>query len=353
LEILVLILAPLGDTLFTTPALKALRNGYPEARIDVVAWEENKEILDGNRNIDDLIVCRGKGQLLVELQKIREISYDLSIGLSTLGSFLSYLVNARKKIGFKGEELGWIYDFNVPDNRNRHAVEYCLEIIKQVGGIPDPEPVMELNIDFRHKSSMEEKVANLSLSLNKPFLAIHPGGKYFSFKRWPQESFKELVKIIDQKYNIQVALVGGKDDRELARAIIDHDYQYNSDPVDLTGLLQIRETVALLERADLFIGNDSFPMHLAAVAGIPVIGLFGPTNPINFYPYGTEHKIVRSEYSCSPCFSWLGQLKQYLPEILPDWAHKCKGDCMQAIAPQDVAKAMETMLEEVRVTKLI
>ncbi len=352
MEILVLLLAPLGDTLFATPALKALRNGYPDARVDVMVWEENKEILVGNRNIDNLIVCRGKGQLLVELQKIREIPYDLSIGLSTFGSFLSYFVNGLQKTGFKSGELSWLYDFTVPDNRNIHAVEYCLEIVEKVGGIPDNEPVMDLNIQISDKKSLEKKLSNLVFKINKPFLAIHPGGKYFRLKRWPQDSFKELIKIIDRRHNIQVALIGGKADRELARAIIDPNYSYNYNPVDLTGLLKIHETVALLERAEVFVGNDSFPMHLAAVAGIPVIGLFGPTNPCNFYPYGTEYRIIRSGLNCSPCFSWLGDLKQYLPEILPDWAHKCKGNCMQLIRPMEVVEAIETVMKGARTNYL-
>lgn len=346
MKFLVLILAALGDTLFTTPALKALRNSYPDAEIDVIAWEDNKEILAGNDNIDRLIVCKGKGQLITELQYLRETVYDLAIGLSTVGSYISYLVNARKKLGFKGEELGWIYDFNVPDNRRIHAVDYCLEIVKLVGARPDNNPKLEIVTTTEDYRLLQDKLRLAGVSSGLPLVAIHPGGKYFSFKRWPAERFKELIKALDNTYNLEIVIIGGSDDQKLAQEIVDPFYNYNHRPKILAGKLKIKETVALLKNAALFIGNDSAPMHFAAAAGTSVIALIGPTNPANFHPYGTDYKLISAGLACSPCFSWLGELKQYLPEYLPEWATRCKARCMREIQVVDVLQGVETLIKE-------
>ncbi|ACL70469.1 glycosyltransferase family 9 protein [Halothermothrix orenii] len=344
MKILVLILSALGDALFTTPALRALRNGYPDARIDALVWEDNKTILEGNPNLDRLIVSKGKGKLISDVQSLREEVYDLAIGLSNAGSYIAYLVNARKRLGFKGSEIGWMYDFNVPDDRNIHAVDYCLEIVKVAGGKPDINPHLEVAINDEQRRSVAEFMKKKGIITSLPLVAIHPGGKYFSLKRWPVDKFSELVKVLDKMIPLQVVLVGGPDDRELATRIIDPDYNYNRKPVIVAGELSVKETTALLEQVDLFIGNDSAPQHMASAVGVPVVSLFGPTNPANFYPYGTEHIIIRSDLSCSPCFSWLGDLKQYLPEYLPEWVTKCKGKCMEEIEVADVVRAARQLL---------
>ncbi len=344
MKLLVPILAPLGDTLFTTPALKALRNAYPEAEIDVLVWKDNKHILTGNDNIDRLLVCKGKGQLVVEIQELRDQVYDYAIGLSTTGSYISSLVNADKKLGFKGSEMNWIYDYNVPDNRSLHAVEYCLEIVKSIGACPDQTPKLDLSISDNNRRTIVEKLKKRGITPDFPLLAIHPGGKHFSLKRWPEEKFKDLIKVLDRNYDFQVVLIGGKDDRKLSRMILDPYHRYNRDPRLLAGELSIKETGALLEYCRLFIGNDSAPVHMAAAVGTPVVALFGPTNPANFYPYGTRYRIIQSKQSCSPCFSWLGELKQYLPEYLPDWATKCKGSCMENINIDQVIEAVEELV---------
>ncbi|MTI60169.1 MAG: glycosyltransferase family 9 protein [Firmicutes bacterium] len=344
MQILVLILAPLGDTLFTTPALKALRNGYPGARIDVMTYYSTQEILTANSNIDNLIIINGKNQIIPGLKKIRNTGYDLAVGLSNLGSYLNYFVKAHKKIGFKSDELGRFYDFDLPDDRDIHAVDYCLEMVKTVGAIPDNFPRMEIFINGDDHTAVLNKLIASRVNLNLPLILIHPGGKYFTLKRWPAKKFLELIKKIDQKYQSQQILIGGENDRELARQVIDCNYHYKQTPVIFTGELNIKETAALLDRAGLFIGNDSAPQHLAAARQVPVIALFGPSKVANYYPYGTTYKIVQAKLGCCPCFSWLGNLKQYLPEYLPSWASSCEKNCMNSITVADVFQEIESFL---------
>ena len=339
MQILVLIIAPIGDTLFATPALKALRNGYPQADIGVIATTGNIQILLGNKNIDRLITVSNKKEMITKIISLRDKTYDLVIGLSNIGSYASYMVNGRKKTGFKGKELNWIYNYNPPDDRTIHAVDYNLEIVGDVGGIPEKNPVMEIPLTISDYKIIED----LTLDNSTPYIAIHPGGKFFAFKRWPVNKYKFLVKEIDKNMNVSIILLGGREEKQLVNKLIDLDYSYNHFPLNLAGILSLKETAALLDNAVLFIGNDSAPQHIAAAMNTPVISIFGPTNPGNFHPYGTEYKIIRKERSCSPCFYWLGDLKQYLPECIPYWLAEFSVPCLKDIKVADVMAELESM----------
>ncbi len=332
MKIIIPLISPIGDTLFATPALKALRKGYPQAEIEVIASLDNRDILVENNNIDKLIVTHSKAHLLSTLMELRNNNYDLLVALSTAGSYLSYLINARVKLGYKGDDLGWVYNVEVPDNRNMHAADYALEIARVAGGIPDENPTLEYAIaddDY----SLLQKIGGIT---HFPQIAIHPGGKYFTFKRWPTHKFNELIKTIDRELGTQVVLIGGRDEKELAEEIVDVNYNYYHYPLNLIGDLNLQETATLLKMTDFFIGNDSAPQHIAAAMNTPVISLFGPTDPVNFHPYGTEYEIVRCDVDCSPCFFWLGDLKQYIPSCLPSWIRDSGVKCMDNIRVEDV-----------------
>ncbi len=338
MQILVLLIAPIGDTLFATPALKALRNGFPCANIAVLATVDNQEILVGNQNVDRLLIIHTKTELLKQIITLSKTAFDLVIALSHTGSYLSYLFNARKKTGFKGSELNWIYNYNPPDNRNIHAVDYNLALACDIGGIADKNPQMEIPLTAEDYGVLAE----LNLGEDNSLIAIHPGGRFFAYKRWPVEKYRALIKEIDKNINTNIVLLGGDKEKDLNNKVIDIDYSYNHLPFNLAGELSIKKTAALLTKAALFIGNDSAPQHIAAAVKTPVITIFGPTNPDNFYPYGTEYKIVRKEKNCSPCFHWLGGIKQYFPECRPDWLNGFTVPCMEDIKVENVMDKIES-----------
>jgi heptosyltransferase-2/heptosyltransferase-3 len=349
-RILVIAYGPLGDTLFTIPSLKSLRLGYPEAEIDLISSVAGSQFFQGNANIDRIISVDNESQLLRKIIKLREMHYDLGLALSHIGSYLLPFARADKKAGFISDELGFIYDFQLPDQRTIHAIEYCLRIVEAVGG-----EQVEISREYRLsisedviRQTMDKVETKTGLFLEgmseKKLVIIHPGGKYYKLKRWPEERYKQLIKQLDRELTANFIIIGGPEERDMVVNLLDQEYVYNNLILDLVGELTIQETAALLSLADLFIGNDSAPQHISAAVKTPVVSLFGPTDPDNFHPYGVDHKIIRKRVECGPCFSWLGAVTQYLPQYLPGWAAGCDGQCMKQIEVDEVFDTVKAML---------
>lgn len=331
-RILTLHLSPLGDTLFATPALRALRYSFPEAEITAVAWRTNAPLLAGNSNLDRLVSCGGAWEMAQLLRE--EKGFDLVVGLSHLGSWAALLYEGAPRVGFNARHLGRFYYTRVPDRRDVHAVEYCLNVVESVGarrqGIG-----LELALGKEERAFAAELLAAaFGSGLSRaPLVAIHPGGRTFRRKRWPARRFAAVANRLIQEWGARVVLVGGREDIPLGEEIAT---LMRKKPLVAVGRASLKQTAALLEASSLFIGNDSAPQHMAAAVGTPVIGLFGPTDPRNFAPLGPGHRVLRKEWPCSPCFRWLGGFGQY---VHPWLTVGCRGECMLAITVEDVVAA--------------
>jgi len=120
-------------------------------------------------------------------------------------------------------------------------------------------------------------------------------GTNWATKRWPVEKFARLVAPLRQRFGLEVVVAGGPDVEGLANQI--------PDATNLVGKTNLPQLVALLDRADVVIANDSGPMHIAAALGKPLVAIYGPTNPVRTGPYGRMETVVRLDIPCSPCYS--------------------------------------------------
>ena len=335
--IITLQLCALGDTRFGTPAIRALREHYPQAELVAITWKTNQAVLAGNKAVDRIVSVKSTLAAIRALRQLERERVDLAVGLSHGGSALLIFSRAPKKVGFNSQYLGWIYQEDVPDRRNIHAVEYCLNVLAPLG----IEPQGQCKLEFYYTDrDLDAAKSFLGDSHGYPVVAIHPGGRFFPVKRWRTGGFAKVADYLMGTLKAKVVLVGGKDDEELALEIA---AKMKHQPLMAAGRTSLKETAAIISLADLFVGNDSAPQHLAAAVGTPVVALFGPTDPNNFYPWGVPHRIVRCELSCSPCFHWLGSPMQYFPT----WDNPtCQRECMQSISPQDVVDKIDELWQE-------
>lgn len=336
-RILALILSPLGDTLFATPALQALDLAYPDASIAVCCWQSSAALLEHNPHVDELITCKNSLDLPRTLHEFQEQSIDLALGLSHFGSWLLPLVRARFRAGFRSEELGWLYSVPVPDDRQVHAAQYCLNVAGAVGA-PQVPLRLRLWVQPAERAQVGRLLQARGLS-GHLLVGIHPGGHFFRGKRWSTEGFAQVADELMERYDARVVLVGGEDDVELAREIA---RAARHPLVDLTGTLNLRQTAALLQACHLFIGNDSGPMHIAEAVGTPVVAIFGPTNPANFRPLIELSRVVRRDL-CGPCIHWLEAGNLYLHSFRNP---NCNFECIRQVTAADVVAAAEAVLEQ-------
>lgn len=324
-----LCLSPLGDTLFATPAIRAVRQNFPQARIVVLASSIAARVLEGNPLQIEVKVIHDQWELFRSLAEIRKGGYDLAISLSQLGTLFTRYCAARSMADFNS--------INCSDGLS--VVKLCLDVI-QAAGMKIITPCTEFWFldSGRAKATVrvDSLLADYKYDPERPLVAVHCGGHYFIRKRWPLTYFGDLFRILQEQTEAQIVLVGGREDRDIVAQLgVDFPRLLN-----VVGVLKLEETAELLQRSRLFIGNDSGPLHLAAALQVPTIGLFGPTNPRQFYPYNPpRHTFVYQAISCSPCFKFGGSIWQHLPRCTRSY-------CMEALSPGVVAREVVRRLQE-------
>jgi 3-deoxy-D-manno-octulosonic-acid transferase/heptosyltransferase-1 len=316
-NILIIKLSAIGDVVHSLPLLEVLQNNFPNAKIDWVVEEEASEILRNHPAIDRLMISRRKSwqkgffkpkkyvqfyrEILSFLRRLREREYDLLIDLQGLlkSSLWVGLARAKRKIGFTGGREGsrfFLSECPFFVDYNQHALERYLQTADYLGckrklwqgAIPvsaeDKEAVWKLL----------EEVKEKSLNL----VAINPMARWHT-KCWEPDRFAQLADRIQSELNCRVLLTGSATDRPLIKNII---APLKEKPLNLAGQTTLKQLAFLYAQCRLLVSTDTGSMHIAAAMGCPVVALFGPTAPWRTGPYGRNHRIIRAEMSCSPCF---------------------------------------------------
>lgn len=351
-SILVVLLCPLGDTLFATPALRALRRRFPGANITALCWTSNEPLLRYNPHLDHVVACPGGWELAVSPLRMLDRRFDLGVGLSHFGSWVTPFFRARVRVGFQtvaGLRPRAASD-GVPNAagdggagagaagaNGQHAIHYCLRVVEQVGAQPQGLH-MELVAGPGDRWRAAEVLRGHE---DRPLIAFHVGADHFATKRWPAENFARLADMLAGRFGSTIILVGGPDDVPVSRAV--RSLARRAQFVDLTGRLALLETAAVLERVDVFVGNDSGPLHMAEAVGTPVVGLFGPSDPRHFAPLGPRHRVLVGVcHRERRCIRWLNNPLEYLQ------AAECRCQSMRSIPVAAVEAAVAELLERSR-----
>lgn len=353
-KILVVKLADLGDVLTATPALRALRNRYPQAEIDVLLTRHTASALKYFSAVDTLIPSDNfrffalrdalKPTLAAEvwhtLRRIRQKKYDAVVvlhHLTTRAGAAKYAAIARAGrakivVGLRPPgNRGRFFSHSVPDGGFgfRHEIDYWLAVVGLLDAAGDNRE-MTLAV-----SLADEKWAADTLSTiaeNRPLAIIHPGSGGFSTgRRWAAENFAVVADALIER-GLAVALVGTPSDgTDYVRAAMAND------AIDMTGKTTLHQLAALLRRAALFIGGDSGVSHIAAAAGVPMVTVFGPTNAAAWGAHGAKRVVLRAEIPCAPC-AYVGHSVGL--------RHGCAAKtCLKIITPAQVQRAAFALLD--------
>lgn len=293
---LVVRLGSLGDIVHTLPAVHALRGKFPGARIDWLVEKKWRALLAGNPDVNDVILLDRSTWSGVSgcVRELRRRKYDCAIDFQGLykSAALARLSGAPRRIGFAREFLRergarWFYTERVRP-ASGHVVDQNLAIVQSLGA-----EKKEARFPFSIEDEAERAVRlQLEAQNMKTFFVLSPGGGWMS-KCWPAEQYGHLHR----RLTSLPAFAGwrgvvncGPGERKLAEAV----GLVAGDPEPLLLSTDLPQLMALLRRAEFFVGGDSGPLHLAVALGTPVVGLYGPTDPARNGPYSPADIVVRN-----------------------------------------------------------
>jgi len=315
-RVLVIKLRHHGDVLLTSPVFSALKNHAPHLKIDALLYQDTAEMLALHPAIEEIHTIDRAwkragplGQVRQEwalLSRLRSKHYDLVIHLSEhpRGAWVKRLTGARYGVACKlgNRDRWWQNSFThffpwAPGN-TRHTVEIHLDALRRIGLQPGfEERRLVLEPGMNAKQHVAEILAARGLS-NKAFIHLHPTSRWL-FKCWAEDKMTALMQAL-QAQGHTLVVTSAPDARELA--MLERILRPLSQPVlNLGGQLTLKQLAALTAQANLFIGVDSAPMHIAAAMQTPVLALFGPSGDKEWGPWMVPHRLITSDHPCRPC----------------------------------------------------
>ncbi len=332
-----------GDAIMALPALRAVRTRFPEAEIAILALPYVADIYRGQGIADELIRYdrkgehagfRGRERLITEL-RARKFSTALLLQNAFDAAWIAWRAGIPERIGYNRDARGLLLTKAIRTPRAgeipTHEKLYYLELVRRAGWIDAIPDVAEISFLVTEEQSRgaEEKLQSFGSRRGAVRIAVGAGAAYGSAKCWPPGRFAAAINQLLKTRPAEVILFGTSGEVAVAAAI---QARLEQAALDLTGKTEIAELPALLSRCAAFVGNDSGAMHVAAAVGLPVVAVFGPTDPHGTAPVTPRCSIVQEKPYCSPCF-----------------LRRCPTDhrCMTAIAPERVSAGVLSALAEV------
>jgi len=330
LNLLVLQLKRIGDLILTVPAIAALRNNFPTAKISLIVAHGSRELLPAIPGVDRAFVARGRVTDATQWIALATSKFDYCLDFSRTdrSAFLTLLSGARRRITYdtiRRQPLRQLsYNEFVPSKvRSLHTVDHHLELLAPLG-VHDVSPEIHLALPRTAKTRAATLDAEHALGGN--FAIFHPGSA-ITEKFWVARRWAEVANRISGPEQIRVVLTGGK-----SRIEQDHVARIKSHlqhpVVDLSGQLDLLTLAALITRARLLVTIDSAPMHLAGALGTPQVALFGPTNPYHWRPRAASAIVLQAGLA--------DPVTHFVPQQPPF--------AMKEISTEQVIDAMQTLL---------
>jgi heptosyltransferase-2 len=297
-----------GDAVMTTPALGTIRSHFPQAEIVVLANPLVSQIFLRHEWVDRVITFdrqrehRGiVGRLRLAMQ-LRKESFDAAIIFpnSFDSALVPWLAGIPVRLGKASDGRSFMLtERYLPDAGKmlEHEVEYYLGLLQHFG-LETIERIPHLLITEEEASHASSILAQHGIRANDFLLGINPGAAFGSAKRWYPDRFAEVAKTLAVEWGAKVVVFGGSSETDIAGLI---EQQLDGNCLNLAAKTTVRELMALIQRCNFFVTNDSGPMHVAAALQVPLVAVFGSTDHTTTSPYTRKAAIVRKDVSCAPC----------------------------------------------------
>ena len=302
MRIVVIRFSSLGDLVLLLPMLSALRDGFPEAVIDMVTRASFAELFEGNTDIDSVITLE-EGSMAETSRlasQLNENRYSIAIDAHNVARsrFIFNRLNVPTKVRLKKEGIKKFllinFKLNLYEKRTR-LIERYGELVQSLG-LEGFDPIRPMKLSAAHESRADSMIDEFGLKAGD-IVALAPGSKWKT-KRWPAERFAEVTRML---YNMGLSpvLIGGVEDIETCRKV---KILSSVDAKDISGKTSVLETAAMLKKIRFLITNDSAALHIAESVGTPVIAIFGPTvEEFGYFPRLQKSIVLQRKLWCRPC----------------------------------------------------
>ena len=311
MKILILKPSSLGDVIHALPVLRLLKLHFRDAQIYWWIDAGLAPLIEGDPDLAGVVIFKRKRwsnplywpEMVRSIQWMRAQHFDWVIDLQGLlrSAFFGWVARGKFFVGldnaFEGGREGAhaFYDLAVSSTVSAHAIERCLSVL----------PALDVPVHKNFQWLPERPQIAAAIKTKWPeagtsrWIALQPGARWAT-KCWPARNFADLVRLFAQKFpDVRFAVMGSADDKSLGETISSAAPER---VLNLCGQTSLAEMIEWLRLCELMITNDTGPMHVAAALGIPVVALFGPTNPRFTGPYGQLENVLRIELPCAPCF---------------------------------------------------
>ena len=298
----------IGDAVMTTPAIRSIRRAFPGAEITLLAKPWVIPVFAHSPHIDRCLAydIQGRHQGLAGrwrlVHDLRAGRFDAAILLQN--AFEAALITAAARIpmriGFDtdGRRLLLTHPVHRPEGiKQRHQTGYYLEILRGAG-LPVGDRRLELFLARADRQRADQRLAAMGIRPGQFLAGLNPSATFGPAKQWPEDRYAALADWLVERYRARVLIFGGPGDQVLGRriaAVMHHE------AINLAGSTDLAEAMALIAALSLFITNDSGLMHTAAALNVPLVAVFGSTDPVATGPLGSLSRVVRTDVPCSPC----------------------------------------------------
>jgi heptosyltransferase-2 len=327
----------------TLPALISIREGLPHGHIAVLTKPWVADLFSGHPLINEIILyqspgihegVRGKWRLAREL---KQKQFDLAILFQNAfeAALIAFLAGIPRRAGYNTDARGILLTQAVPVDgkvKKGHQVDYYRAMTAGLGfpshpGAPSIAPTQSQYIEI------EQILSSRGLQGEKPLIGLAPGATYGPAKQWFPERFSILADRFSRDWGARILIFGSQGDRDTASLLRKNAYTEVS---DFTGQTTLSQAIGLISRCRLFVSNDSGLMHVAAALGVPLVAIFGSTDPVRTGPMGRNCRVLHHPLPCAPC------LKTHCPE---------KRECLEKITVDEVYQAAGELWEETGLRK--
>ena len=345
----------IGDVLFTTPVIRAIKDSEPDSIIGYWCNERVKEILENNPNIYKIFVLsrgdlkkiyrksrwQGISKFINLVHEIKKEKFDtmLDFSLDHRYSLITKIIGVKRRIGFNYKNRGrFLTDkIDLDGYSNKHVVEYYLDLLKPIG-IKPKNYNLELIISQTCKRKSENILAERGINDKDLIIGIAPGagaswGQDASLKHWPAIRFGQLADRIINDFGAKIIILGDELEKPIADIIIN---SMHNGAIDLVGRTNLEELSAVINNLHILVTNDGGPLHIAVTLGKKTISFFGPVDPKVYGPYPFDEKrhiVLRKNLECSPCY-----IKFHLSDC------KRNRECLETIDVDSAFNAVKKLL---------